>query len=101
MNISYIVYHTIKCCFVLGSTTVAIVTLSQTILLTTKISLNSLCPQDAIRSARLDAGVEPTAFQLDAPATAERIRMACEDDMTRRVPELPPPGSFTPWGIQV
>ncbi len=56
--------------------------------------------QDAIRAARIDAGVEPD-FQLDAPATAERIRMACEDDITRRVPELPPADTFTPWGIQV
>jgi len=56
--------------------------------------------QDAIRSARRDAGVEP-AFQLDAPATAERIRLACEDDIMRQVPELPPADTFTPWGIQV
>jgi xanthine dehydrogenase/oxidase len=56
--------------------------------------------QDAIRAARVAAGVEPD-FDLDAPATAERIRMACEDDLTRKVPELPPSGTYTPWGIQV
>ena len=65
MNISYIVYHTIKCCFVLGSTTVAIVTLSQTILLTNqnklKLPLSAGCnsirpPGRRGRTHRLPAG---------------------------------------------
>ena len=38
--------------------------------------------QNAISYARLDAGVDP-AFNLDSPATAERIRMACEDRFTK------------------
>jgi len=54
----------------------------------------------AIRSARRDAGA-PLHFKLDSPATAERIRMACEDKFTRELPELPESGSFKPWGIQV
>ena len=42
-----------------------------------------LAIRDAIRSARADAGfVAP--FRLDSPATAERIRMACPDEITRR-----------------
>ena len=43
----------------------------------------------------------PDVFDLDAPATAERIRMACEDQFTQKVPQLPPDGSFKPWGIQI
>merc|ERR1712020_616483 len=39
----------------------------------------------AIRSARLETAASPD-FQLDSPATAERIRLGCEDEMVRRVP---------------
>ena len=34
--------------------------------------------KEAVLAARREAGVEGD-FRLDAPATAERIRMACED----------------------
>jgi len=54
----------------------------------------------AIRSARLESGSSQD-FQLDSPATAERIRLGCEDELVRRVPPLPPRGSYKPWGIQV
>eukprot|EP00095_Tigriopus_kingsejongensis_P011121 snap_masked-scaffold645_size120276-processed-gene-0.3 protein:Tk11121 transcript:snap_masked-scaffold645_size120276-processed-gene-0.3-mRNA-1 annotation:"xanthine dehydrogenase oxidase-like" len=60
--------------------------------------------KDAIRAARHQNGVEhPLAddFPLPAPVTAERIRMACEDDLTKKVDHLPPEGSFKPWGIQI
>jgi hypothetical protein len=40
-------------------------------------------------------------FQLDSPLSAERIRMACEDHLTQKVPKLPEEGSYKPWGIQV
>lgn len=40
--------------------------------------------KEAIKSARIDAGVAPE-FTLDVPATCARIRMACEDDITRQV----------------
>ena len=53
----------------------------------------------AIRSARLENGISQD-FQLDSPATAERIRLGCEDQLVRLVPLLPQ-GSYTPWGIQV
>eukprot|EP00656_Telonema_subtile_P047301 TRINITY_DN5423_c0_g2_i1.p1 TRINITY_DN5423_c0_g2~~TRINITY_DN5423_c0_g2_i1.p1 ORF type:complete len:645 (+),score=177.75 TRINITY_DN5423_c0_g2_i1:576-2510(+) len=39
--------------------------------------------RDAIQAARSDAGVEGF-FRLDAPASAERIRMACVDQLTAR-----------------
>ena len=34
--------------------------------------------KEAIRAARIERGFSPK-FGLDAPATAERVRMACED----------------------
>ncbi|XP_052756118.1 xanthine dehydrogenase-like [Galleria mellonella] len=40
--------------------------------------------KEAIKSARIDAGVKPD-FVLHAPATCERIRMACEDEFTEKV----------------
>ncbi len=42
-----------------------------------------LAVRDAVRSARADAGFSGP-FRLDSPATAERIRMACPDEITRR-----------------
>lgn len=54
----------------------------------------------AIGHARVDRGATGHAV-IHAPATAERIRMACEDRFTREVPDLPPEGSYRPWGIQV
>eukprot|EP00794_Sanderia_malayensis_P018330 gene18330-biopygen12273 len=45
--------------------------------------------KDAIIAARNERGLS-SLFQLDAPATCERIRMACEDEFTQRVPLLQP-----------
>ena len=39
--------------------------------------------RDAINAARKDAGVEET-LELHSPATPERIRLACEDDIIKR-----------------
>ena len=55
--------------------------------------------KDAIKAARIERGLN-LMFKLDAPATSERIRMACEDHMTKRIPELKD-GTYKPWGIQV
>ena len=57
--------------------------------------------RQAIKAARKDAGFEKKYFQLDSPLSAERIRMACEDHLTQKVPPLPKEGTFKPWGIQV
>jgi hypothetical protein len=38
----------------------------------------------AIEAARADAGLKDY-FRLDSPATAESIRLACIDDITRQV----------------
>ncbi|CAH0406917.1 unnamed protein product [Chilo suppressalis] len=53
--------------------------------------------KDAIRAARADAGV-PLYFDLESPATSARIRMACEDHITKKL-DKPNPNSFTPWNI--
>eukprot|EP00795_Rhopilema_esculentum_P016010 gene16010-7346_t len=55
--------------------------------------------RDAIRYARKDAGYNGI-FKLEAPATAERIRMACQDPLTEMVPEFEK-GTFQPLFIQV
>jgi len=41
--------------------------------------------KEAIAAARADAGLHGN-FRLDSPATPERIRMACEDQFTQKVP---------------
>ena len=56
--------------------------------------------KEAIRSARVERGLSKK-FDLDAPATAERIRMACEDHLTNKTDQLPPRGTYKPWGIQL
>ena len=33
--------------------------------------------------------------------TGERIRMACEDNITSKADQLPPEGTYKPWGIQL
>ncbi|KAM3964100.1 xanthine dehydrogenase rosy [Aphomia sociella] len=53
--------------------------------------------KEAIRAARADAGM-PLDFHFESPATSARIRMACEDHMTKKLVQ-PEPGSFVPWNI--
>ncbi|XP_045494604.1 xanthine dehydrogenase-like [Colias croceus] len=53
--------------------------------------------KEAIKSARMDSGVDPE-FVLEAPATCARIRMACEDDITKQVkPTIENVGR--PWNV--
>lgn len=41
-------------------------------------------------------------FRFDSPATAERIRLACEDELLEKVPALPKDKhSFTPWVVDL
>ncbi|CAL8080401.1 unnamed protein product [Orchesella dallaii] len=42
--------------------------------------------KEAIKATRKEVGLSPI-FRLDAPATAERIRLACEDEKVARVKE--------------
>lgn len=53
--------------------------------------------KEAIRAAR---GPGKEDFRIDAPATAERIRMACEDEFTERVAPMPKKGLYRSWSIQ-
>ncbi|KAL0831376.1 hypothetical protein ABMA28_002200 [Loxostege sticticalis] len=53
--------------------------------------------KEAITAARADAGA-PLHFELDAPATAARIRMACVDHITKKL-DQPDPASYTPWNV--
>lgn len=55
--------------------------------------------KNAISSARLDNG-DASIFNLNSPATAERIRMACEDHLTNQV-NKPEPGTFQPWAVSI
>ncbi|XP_069171398.1 xanthine dehydrogenase/oxidase-like [Procambarus clarkii] len=51
--------------------------------------------KQALAAARADKGFDPV-FRLDSPATAERIRMAVPDFLTRKI-EPASPGTFKPW----
>ncbi|KAM3850718.1 xanthine dehydrogenase/oxidase [Diretmus argenteus] len=55
--------------------------------------------KDAIIAARAESGLSGP-FQLDSPASAERIRNACADRFTKLCPPAEP-GTFTPWDVQV
>ena len=65
--------------------------------------------KDAIQCARSDgrksennlSNKQEQIFKLNAPATAERIRMACLDEFTEKIPELPAESEKLAWGIQV
>ncbi|KAG6445380.1 hypothetical protein O3G_MSEX003913 [Manduca sexta] len=53
--------------------------------------------KEAIKSARIDSGVHPE-FELDTPATCARIRMACEDTITKQVkPTIK--SNAVPWNV--
>ncbi|XP_053946205.1 xanthine dehydrogenase [Anastrepha ludens] len=53
--------------------------------------------KEAIAAARAERGLSVN-FKLDAPATAARIRMACEDEFTELI-DQPSAGTFTPWNV--
>lgn len=53
--------------------------------------------KEAIKSAREESGLTGR-FRMDSPATAEKIRMACQDDFTKQFPPAEP-GTYTPWFV--
>nr|XP_027228844.1 xanthine dehydrogenase/oxidase-like [Penaeus vannamei] len=55
--------------------------------------------KDAVGAAREDQGLG-RAFRFDSPATAERVRIACQGPFVRKIPpgEL---GSKKPWSVTV
>ncbi|CAJ0935919.1 unnamed protein product, partial [Mesorhabditis belari] len=54
--------------------------------------------REAIRAYRIQQG-QKGYFRFDSPATPEAIRMACEDEFTKKIPDLPDAHSFTPWTV--
>lgn len=61
--------------------------------------------KQAVSSVRQEQGVTdmsgPNAvFRMDSPATAERLRLACQDSITQKIKPAEP-GSFTPWSVTV
>lgn len=55
--------------------------------------------KDAIAEARKESNLTGP-FALNSPATPERIRMACEDQLTHQI-VTDEPGSYIPWAISV
>ncbi|XP_027209904.2 xanthine dehydrogenase/oxidase isoform X1 [Penaeus vannamei] len=55
--------------------------------------------KEAVAAARADQGLDPV-FRFDSPATAEKIRMACQDFLTQKI-ESAAPGTFKPWSVTV
>ena len=55
--------------------------------------------KDAIKDARRDNGVGEDFFRLDSPATSERIRMSCKDDLSR-FSETRPIGDEKSWSCE-
>ncbi|XP_075158749.1 xanthine dehydrogenase-like [Haematobia irritans] len=53
--------------------------------------------KEAITAARQSNGFSRD-FILQSPATAARIRMACQDNLTQHIQE-PIPGTYTPWNV--
>ncbi|KHJ97695.1 putative xanthine dehydrogenase, molybdopterin binding subunit [Oesophagostomum dentatum] len=56
--------------------------------------------REAVRSYRMDHGLVGY-FRFDAPATPERIRLACEDEVLGKVPPTPQKGTFSPWTVNL
>ncbi|XP_039267086.2 xanthine dehydrogenase/oxidase-like isoform X1 [Styela clava] len=55
--------------------------------------------KNAIKSARSDAGITGP-FRLDSPATAERIRIACEDDFASKAKPSESENGLQPWAVR-
>ncbi|RUS88161.1 hypothetical protein EGW08_004058, partial [Elysia chlorotica] len=55
--------------------------------------------RDAIKTAREETGAS-RIFQLDSPALPQHIRMACEDHISKRFPEIDP-ASYRPWTVKL
>ncbi|KAL6737361.1 hypothetical protein Aduo_011012 [Ancylostoma duodenale] len=54
--------------------------------------------REAVRSFRQERGLNGY-FRFDSPATPEQIRLACEDEILKKVPPLPEEGTYTPWTV--
>ncbi|TMS38408.1 hypothetical protein L596_005140 [Steinernema carpocapsae] len=56
--------------------------------------------REAIKAYREQNG-HKGYFSFDSPATAEQIRMACEDHITKQIADLPESSTYTPWTVPV
>ncbi|CAI4229586.1 unnamed protein product [Auanema sp. JU1783] len=54
--------------------------------------------REAIKAYRKDQGLDGY-FRFDSPATAENIRLSCEDEYLKKIPKLPEAGAYTPWTV--
>ncbi|XP_040213129.1 aldehyde oxidase 1-like [Rana temporaria] len=55
--------------------------------------------KDAVDSVRKERNL-PKIFTLNSPATPEKVRMACEDQLTKMIPR-DKDGTFTPWSVDI
>lgn len=55
--------------------------------------------KDAVDSVREERGL-PKIFTLNSPVTPEKIRMACEDQLTQMIPR-DKAGTFDPWSVDI
>ncbi|XP_077304769.1 aldehyde oxidase 1-like [Lithobates pipiens] len=55
--------------------------------------------KDAVDSVRAERNL-PKIFTLNSPATPEKVRMACEDQLTKMIPRNKD-GTFTPWSVDI
>ncbi|XP_063789020.1 aldehyde oxidase 1-like isoform X2 [Pseudophryne corroboree] len=55
--------------------------------------------KDAVDSVRAERGL-PKILTLNSPAGPERVRMACEDHLTKMIPK-DKVGTFTPWSVDI
>ncbi|XP_050410577.1 xanthine dehydrogenase/oxidase isoform X2 [Patella vulgata] len=58
-----------------------------------------MATKSAIMSARYETG-RRGYFRLDSPATADCIRMACQDEFTKQFP-LSQEGTHSPWSVRL
>ncbi|KAM5153273.1 aldehyde oxidase 1-like [Mantella aurantiaca] len=55
--------------------------------------------KDAVDSVRTERGL-PKIFTLNSPVTPEKVRMACEDQLTKMIPR-DKDGTFIPWSVDI
>ncbi|KAK4875695.1 hypothetical protein RN001_012117 [Aquatica leii] len=54
--------------------------------------------REAIKSARIDYGLDNKTLHIDVPLTSAKIRMACEDHLTSKL-KAEESGTYKPWNV--
>ena len=58
--------------------------------------------REAVRAYKLDNGFPGGYFRFDSPATKERVRLACEDSIMKRVPDgMEGGGGKAEWTVEL